>query len=105
LDITSEENVVFWHKFGNRGAANFCLNAGYMNHYPDFLIHTIFGNIILIETKGNHLLNQDNQEKDKLGTRWASMVGNQYKYFRVSETINTQGYYTFDSIKNVIKNL
>ena len=51
----------------------------YINHYPDFIIFTKGGKIIMLETKGDHLQNPDSEAKLKLGNTWASKAGNQYR--------------------------
>jgi type III restriction enzyme len=46
--ISSLENITFWHR--NESRKGFAIN-GWKNHYPDFIIMTESGRIILIETK------------------------------------------------------
>ena len=60
----------------------FCIN-GYINHYPDIMIMTNSGKIILAETKGEHLKNDDSREKIDLGAAWRQAAGNQYRYYMV----------------------
>ena len=55
----------------------------FINHYPDFIVKTKSGKIILIETKGEHLKNDDSQEKLKLADDWISHAGDEYNYFMV----------------------
>ena len=56
MDIASLENVLFWHRNLEKGKG-FALNGFKNDHYPDFIIYTQNGNLILIETKGDHLDN------------------------------------------------
>jgi type III restriction enzyme len=104
-DIASLENVVFGHKFTNRGKEGFCINACFTNHYPDFLIVTKNNKYILAETKGDYLLNQETATKNKMGRKWASLAGRDYKYFMIFETLDIPDCYNLNNIKNLIKDL
>lgn len=50
--IIKQDNVKWWHR--NKERSGFFIN-GALNHYPDFIVMTQRGNVILIETKGKHL--------------------------------------------------
>lgn len=78
--LTAIPNVLWWHR--NIARHGFAIN-GYFNHYPDIMIMTKSGKIILAETKGEHLKNDDSQEKIELGTAWRNAAGNQYRYYMV----------------------
>ena len=39
--------------------------------------------IILAETKGEHLKNDDSREKISLGQSWSQVAGRQYRYYMV----------------------
>ncbi len=104
-DIASLENVVFWHKFTNRGKEGFCINACFTNHYPDFLIVTKNNKYILAETKGDVWHNKENVTKNKMGRKWASLAGRDYKYFMIFETLDIPDCYNLNNIKNLIKDL
>ena len=41
--------------------------------------------IVVIETKGEHLKNDDSNRKIRLGRAWANMSGNGYRYYMVFE--------------------
>ena len=43
---------------------------GFINHYPDFIIRTTSGKIIILETKGDDRDNSDSVRKLKLGNAW-----------------------------------
>ena len=58
--IACNENVHFWHR--NPDRKGFCLN-GFINHYPDFIIRMKSGRTLLVETKGDHLANDDSLNK------------------------------------------
>ena len=85
----------------------FCIN-GYLNHYPDFIVMTNSGKIIMIETKGEHLTsNDDSREKAELGKIWQAQAGSKFCYFMVSENkiASNPDSMSFDEFLNVIKEL
>ena len=87
MELTALPNVRWWHR--NMVRNGFCIN-GFINHYPDIIIMTDSGKIILAETKGGHLTNDDSREKIELGNAWRNAAGNKYRYymvFRDDETI------------------
>ena len=75
-------NVRWWHRVIER--KGFCLN-GPFNHYPDFVVMTTSGTIVVVESKGEHLKNDDSNRKIRLGRAWANMSGNDYRYYMVFE--------------------
>ena len=79
-ELTSIPNVLWWHR--NIARHGFAIN-GYLNHYPDIMLMTQNGKIILVETKGDHLKNDDSLEKIELGTAWRNAAGNHYRYYMV----------------------
>ena len=80
MELTALPNVRWWHR--NISRHGFCLN-GFINHYPDIILMTQSGKIILGETKGEHLKNDDGRDKIALGTAWKSAAGSQYRYYIV----------------------
>lgn len=104
MTIATMDNVVFWHRNLTRGKG-FFINGYYRDHYPDFIIYTKKGNIVLIETKGDHLDNDDSKDKNKLGKIWAEKSGDKYKYFMVFQTKNIEDCYTANTIIEVLKRL
>ena len=87
--ILSNENINlrFWHR--NLERKGFFINA-FLNHYPDFILLTQKGSVILLETKGNQLDNSDSQAKIKAGLAWQNAAnqlndGHKYHYFMVFE--------------------
>lgn len=104
MTIATMDNVVFWHRNLTRGKG-FFINGYYRDHYPDFIIYTKKGNIVLIETKGDHLDNDDSKDKNKLGKIWAEKSGEKYKYFMVFQTKNVEDCYTANTIIEVLKRL
>ncbi len=79
--ISNLENVKFWHRNLERGKG-FYIN-GFINHYPDFIIAMNSGEILLVETKGDHLDGSNSEQKILLGRNWANKAGAKYKYFMV----------------------
>ena len=82
----------------------FALN-GYLNHYADFIIETNGSNIILVETKGEHLDGDDTKKKLELGTLWSTYSGpSKYKYFMAFDRspLNEDG---ADLIDNIIQKI
>ncbi len=104
LGISSFPNIAFWHRNLERGKG-FSINGFNSNHYPDFIIVTKGGSVILLETKGDHLDNTDSLAKIRLGEKWASMSGKNYHYFMVFDTKDVKGAYTLDKAKDLIKQL
>jgi type III restriction enzyme len=99
-DVANLESVEFWTRNLERGKG-FCIN-GFINHYPDFIIKTKKGKIVLLETKGDHL---DAEKKIKLGSLWASKAGNEYKYCLVYKTRREEGAYTQSGFIELLKDL
>jgi len=87
--LTAAPNVKWWHR--NIERKDFCINGGFLNHYPDLMLLTEKGTIVLVETKGAFLKNDDSRDKLKLGRRWADKAtlsaatedGRRYQYFMV----------------------
>lgn len=80
--IANLGNVLFWHR--NPASANGFKIRGYVrNHYPDFIVVTKRGAVVLVETKGGHLDGSDSAYKIEIGRQWASMAGTAYHYFMV----------------------
>ena len=80
-EFANLENIQWWHRNLSRGKG-FRIN-GFINHYPDFIVKTDSGKIILIETKGDDRDNSDSELKLKLGKLWESKAGARFKYMMV----------------------
>lgn len=104
LEVASLENIVFWHRNLERGKG-FALNGFSSNHYPDFILYTKKGNIILLETKGDVYDNDDSKNKNILGKTWSEKAGDNYKYFMVFETKQVENTYTAKSVIEVLRGL
>ena len=103
LKIASLPNIVFWHKNLVKDTG-FALN-GFFNHYPDFIIYTNRGTIILLETKGDDRDNTDTEDKIRLGEQWESLAGENYRYFMVFDKTKMEGAFIVDEAINVISKL
>lgn len=101
-DIANLENIRFWHRIVER--KGFRIN-GFINHYPDFLVVTKRGKILLIESKGDDRDNSDSTRKLKLGTAWANRAGNDYRYFMVFENNPIDGAFKIDELVKVVGQL
>ena len=84
--VADLENVKWWHR--NIERQGFCLN-GFINHYPDFIVMTKKGNIVVIETKGDDRDNSDSRAKLALGKKWEVLAGARYSYFMVFDEKDT----------------
>lgn len=104
LGIASLENIVFWHRNLERGKG-FAINGFKSNHYPDFLLLTRAGNLIVLETKGDHLDNSNSAAKIRLGATWANQAGPGFKYFMVFEKNNLDGAYTLEQFMGLVEAL
>ncbi len=81
MALTSMPNIKWWHR--NISRHGFCIN-GFVNHYPDFIVLTDKGKIVMIETKGDHLENYESKQKLALGRAWQNAAGQQnYRYYMV----------------------
>ncbi len=102
--IASLENVRWWHRIIDRKGLR--LNA-FINHYPDFMVMTKSGKLVLIEAKGDYLDGDDSKTKLKLGRQWQSQAGRMYRYFMVfkDKELGMDGAYTMDKFVDVMKEL
>lgn len=97
-------NVKWWHRIIER--KGFRLN-GYINHYPDFMVMTNSGKLVLIEFKGDDRDNSDSERKLKLGRKWQAQSGQNYRYFMVfkNRDFGIDGAYTLDRFMEIMKEL
>ncbi len=104
-EVSGLDNIVFWHRIIER--KGFRIN-GFINHYPDFVVKTKNGNIIIIESKGDHLDGDNSKTKLKLGREWqAHCPKNIYRYFMVfkERELGESGAYTIDNFIKLLKDL
>lgn len=74
------DNIRWWHR--NIERKGFCIN-GPINHYPDFILMTTRGTVVVVEPKGIQLKNDDSRRKVRLGNKWASSAGEKFRYYMV----------------------
>ena len=103
-DIVSLPNIAFWHRNLGRGKG-FSINGFKSNHYPDFIVVSKSGKVIIIETKGDDRDNSDSAAKCRLGNQWAELAGKEFLYFMVFDKNSIDGAYTLDKAKELIKQL
>ena len=101
-EVANLDSVVFWHR--NLERKGFQLN-GFINHYPDFIVKMKNGKIILIETKGEHLDNSDSLKKLRLGEKWASKAGDNYRYFMVFNSARLDGAKSVGELIEILKDM
>ena len=100
--VVGLKNIQWWHRIIDR--KGFRIN-GFINHYPDFVVKTKSGKIVMIETKGDDRDNGDSKTKLKLGRHWAAQSGGNYRYFMVFDHVNLDGAYTVDDFVDIMKDL
>ena len=100
--VVGLKNIEWWHRIIDR--KGFRIN-GFINHYPDFVVKTKSGKIVMIETKGDDRDNSDSKTKLKLGRHWAAQCGGNYRYFMVFDHVNLDGAYTVDGFIDIMKDL
>ena len=101
------ENIKWWHR--NIARKGFAIN-GAVNAYPDLIVMTNSGKILLIETKGGQLKNDESKIKSKTGAKGAakaSMAGRLYKYYMVFQTKNPdyEGAYSHERFMDIVREL
>ncbi len=104
MALTGLDNIKWWHR--NISRQEFCIN-GFVNHYPDFIVMTKSGKMLMIETKGDHLENRETKNKLAEGRAWQNLAGASYRYFLVfkSKDLNIEGAYQFDRFIETLKQL
>jgi len=103
-EVSNLDSVVFWHRNLERGKG-FLLN-GFINHYPDFIVKMKNGKIIVLETKGAFILNEETKQKLRLGEKWASKAGDKYRYFMVfDKEVKMEGAKTLPQLIDILKDM
>jgi type III restriction enzyme len=102
--VASLPNIAFWHRNLGKGKG-FAINGFTSNHYPDFIVVTKTGNVVLIETKGDDRDNSDSAAKCRLGTRWEQLSGKGYSYFMIFDKKEIDGAHTVDKALDLIHQL
>lgn len=102
--LSEMDNVKWWHR--NISRRGFEIN-GPVHAYPDIIVMLHSGRILMVETKGDHLDNDESKEKAKIGDQWAKLAGKQYKYYMVFETKQPDypGAYSLERFMKIVKEL
>lgn len=88
-DIANLDSVQWWHRNLSRGKG-FRIN-GFLNHYPDFLVKTKAGRLVVLETKGDDRDNSDSELKLKLGKLWEAKAGAGFRYMMLFDNNPVSG--------------
>lgn len=104
MEVGTGDNILFWHRNLGRGKG-FALNGYKSDHYPDFIIATKKGRILLVETKGGDRDNSDSAAKLKLGKAWAELAGEPYRYLMVFDKNPIEGAYDLEKAKELIRQM
>ncbi|MGI6695564.1 MAG: hypothetical protein ACOX6O_04885 [Christensenellales bacterium] len=101
--LSALPNILWWHR--NPERRGFALN-GFITHYPDFILYTAQGTLILLEVKGAQLANPESQAKVNLGNAWQNKLGDRYKYLMVFDDLTPplSGAFTLSTALNMVKN-
>ena len=102
--IANLPNIRWWHR--NIAMKGFCIN-GPKRHYPDIIVMTQSGKVLLIETKGDHLENSESEQKCRIGREWEKLAGAEYRYYMVfkNRDLTWDGAVRFDRFLEIIKGL
>ena len=102
--ITGLPNIRWWHRHIAR--TGFAIN-GFINHYPDFIVRTRSGKIVIIETKGDHLTNEETLDKLHLGRACQEQVWPGYRYIFVfqDKDISMTGAYPMSKFLKILAEL
>lgn len=97
-------NLRWWHR--NIEKKGFCIN-GPINHYPDFIVMTNNGVVVMVEPKGAQLDNPDSERKRRLGRTWADMAGSSFRYYMVFKdgVKKPEGAYTSSEFFRILEQL
>ena len=102
--VVALDNVKWWHRIIEK--KGFRLN-GFINHYPDFMVMTKSGKLVLIEYKGDDRDNSNSARKLELGRKWQAQCGPEYRYFMVfkNRDFGIDGAYTLDRFVGIMREL
>jgi type III restriction enzyme len=89
-EIAALPNIEFWHRNPENDAEGFKLN-GPFGHFPDFMVLLKSGLFLLVEAKGDFLDNSSSAAKLRLGERWATRAGPNFRYFMVFDKKEMDG--------------
>ena len=98
------DNILWWHR--NASKTGFCVN-GFEHAYPDVIVMTKRGKLLLLETKGDHLENSESERKCRIGREWANLAGADYRYYMVfkDKDLKWDGAVRFDRLLEIVQGL
>ena len=102
--LTELGNLKWWHR--NISRLGFAIN-GALHAYPDLIVMLHSGKVLMVETKGDHLDNDESKAKAKLGDQWARLAGKQFKYYMVFQHKQPDypGAYSLERFLELVKGL
>jgi len=102
-ELSSLNNIKWWHR--NISRRGFQIN-GHVHAYPDIIVMTHSGRILVIEPKGD-FLESESKQKANVGMKWSSLAGKNFRYFMVFESKQPDypGAYSFDRFMEIVKGL
>ena len=103
-ELSALDNVKWWHR--NISRLGFQIN-GHIHAYPDIIVMMNSGRLLMVETKGDHLDNDESREKASIGTKWGTLTDRQFRYFMVFQTKQPDypGAYSYDRFMEIVKGL
>lgn len=103
-ELSALDNIKWWHR--NISRLGFQIN-GYVHAYPDIIVMTNSGRILMIETKGDHLDNDESKEKAYIGAKWDTLTERHFRYFMVFQTKQPDyaGAYSYERFMEIVKGL
>lgn len=105
IEIASQENVLWWHRNPERKKKESFIINGFFKHYPDFIVMTESGNVIVIETKGN-IYKDSAKDRLKLGKQWEASTPERFSYFMLFDKDPIEGALTwYEFINNILPEL
>ena len=98
------QKIKWWHR--NISRLGFMIN-GSTHAYPDIIAMTHSGKVLMIETKGDHLDNDESKAKAQIGQQWDSLAGSNFRYFMVfqSKSPDYPGAYSYDNFMEILKGI
>jgi type III restriction enzyme len=105
-EIAALPNVKWWHRIAESKPYSFCIN-GFITQYPDFMVMTEKGALVIVEVKGDDRDNSDSERKLRLGRRWADKAGEGFRYFMVFDKLNwrKEGAYDLSEFMGIMEKL
>ena len=102
-ELSALNNIKWWHR--NISRRGFQIN-GHVHAYPDIIVMTHSGRILVIEPKGD-FLESESKQKANVGMKWSSLAGKKFRYFMVFESKQPDypGAYSFDRFMEIVKGL